>query len=125
MMLSARGADRIELRGIRVFGYHGAMPEEQQEGQEFLIDVTLHLSLAAAGASDQLEHTVDYHELAERVAGRVAEERWNLLERVAERVAELAMEDRRVHTVEVTVRKPQAPVEVPIEHVAVTITRNR
>jgi dihydroneopterin aldolase len=123
--LVPRGPDRIEVRGLRVFGHHGAMPEEQQEGQEFLIDVTLHLSLAAAGASDQLEHTVDYHQLAERVAERVAEERWNLLERVAERVAELAMEDRRVHTVEVTVRKPQAPVGVPIEHVAVTIIRER
>jgi dihydroneopterin aldolase len=125
MMLTSRVADRIELRGVRVFGYHGAMPEERQEGQEFLVDVILHLSLVAAGASDQLEHTVDYHQLAERVAERVAEERWNLLERVAERVAELAMEDRRVHTVEVTVRKPQAPVGVPIEHVGVTIIRER
>ncbi|MDP8957604.1 MAG: dihydroneopterin aldolase [Actinomycetota bacterium] len=117
--------DRIELRGIRVFARHGALSQEQQEGQEFLVDLTIQADLARAGSSDDLADTVDYCRLAERVAERVAGERWDLLERVAQRVAELVLEDERARSVEVTVHKPGAPLPVPVEDVSVTVARRR
>ena len=72
-----------------------------------MVDLVAHLDLSAAGESDRLEDTVDYGDLAQRVHDLVATERWNLLERVAERVAQLVLEDERVREVEVTVHKPR------------------
>ncbi len=115
--------DRIELRGIKVFAYHGAMPEEQEEGQEFLVDVAVSVDLAQAGETDRLDDTIDYKALAERVSAVVAGERWDLLERVAHRVAEVVLEHDRATAVTVTIHKPEAPIGIPVEDVSVTIVR--
>ncbi len=117
--------DSIALRGIRVFAYHGVLPEERREGQEFLVDVTMRLDVAEAAHRDDLSATIDYAELARAVHDRVAGERWNLLERVAQRVAELVMEDPRVTEAEVAVHKPGAPVPVEVADVVVTVRRPR
>jgi dihydroneopterin aldolase len=117
--------DTIRLTGIRVFAYHGVLDEEKTTGQEFVIDVVLHVDLATPGASDDLADTIDYGGLATAISDRVAEERWNLIERVAGRVAELVLEDGRVAAVEVRVHKPAAPISVPFEDVAVELRRSR
>lgn len=117
--------DRIALAGLEIFAYHGVLDSEQAEGQLFGVDVALDVDLAAAGASDDLGDTIDYGLLAERIHQRVAGERWNLIERVAQRVAELVLEDRRVMAVEVTIHKPQAPIPVPFGDVTVTLRRSR
>ena len=118
-------ADEIRLSGIRVRAHHGVHPEEQEKGQEFMVDVVAQIDLSAAGESDRLKDTVDYGSLAQRIHDLVASERWNLLERVAERVAQLVLEDERVRDVEVTVHKPEAPIAVPFSDVSVTIRRWR
>jgi dihydroneopterin aldolase len=115
--------DRIELRGLRVLGTHGALPEEQARAQPFEVDVDLVADLAAAGASDELADTIDYGGLAEAVARVVEDERYALLERMAERIAETARSDPRVTAVTVTVRKLRPPVPVDLGSAAVTITR--
>jgi dihydroneopterin aldolase len=115
--------DSIALRGIRVFAHHGVLPEEAVDGQVFVIDLVLRMDLAPPGRSDDLEETVDYGELARRVHDVVARERWDLIERVAERVAEVILTDPRVKETEVTVHKPDAPVTVPFDDVAVTLVR--
>lgn len=115
--------DLIELRGIRVFARHGAMPEEQEEGQEFLVDVAVSVDLAQAGETDRLDDTIDYKALAERISAVVSGERWDLLERVARRVAEVVLEHRRAAGVRVTIHKPEAPIGIPVEDVSVTIVR--
>lgn len=99
------------------------LDHEQDEGQFFSVDVSVELDLRPAGASDDLGDTVDYGDLARRVHDRVASERWDLIEKVAERVADLVLEDRRVESVTVAVHKPDAPISVPFRDVAVTITR--
>jgi dihydroneopterin aldolase len=123
--MTAGSSDEIRLTGIRVRAFHGVYPDEQEQGQEFVVDLVAHLDLSAAGASDRLEDTVDYGDLAQKVHDLVATERWNLLERVAVRVAELVLEDERVREVEVTVHKQQAPIAVPFDDVSVTIRRWR
>lgn len=117
--------DKISVRGLRVFARHGVLESERLRGQDFLIDVTAHLDVSAAAAADDLTRTLDYGKLISAVSRRVREERWNLIERVAHRVAELVLENPLVERAEVTVRKPEAPVTEPVEEVSVTITRSR
>lgn len=103
--------DRVELRGLRVSGRHGALPGEQEAPQPFEIDLDLEADVGRAGVSDRLEDTVDYGRAARAAVAVVADERWNLLERIAERVAEDVLAcDRRITGVVVTVRKLRPPV---------------
>jgi 7,8-dihydroneopterin aldolase/epimerase/oxygenase len=118
-------ADSIAITGIEVFAYHGVLPEEKKTGQSFLIDVELSMDLAPAGASDSLAETVDYGLLAQRIHDVVASERWDLIERVAARVAETVLEDTRVGAVVATVHKPAAPITVGFSDVSVTVRRGR
>jgi 7,8-dihydroneopterin aldolase/epimerase/oxygenase len=117
--------DEITLTGIRAFGYHGVYADERREGQEFVVDATLHLPTAAAAASDDVADTVHYGELAEKIAAVVAGEPVNLLETLAQRIADVVLADPRVLLAEVTVHKPQAPIAVPFDDVSVTIRRAR
>ena len=118
-------SDRIVIDGLEVWAHHGVLPHERELGQRFVLDVALELDLAPAGASDALADTVDYGALAEAIHDRVAGERHDLLERVAEQVADLALEDQRVRAVEVTVRKPAAPLTVVAREVRVEVRRSR
>lgn len=115
--------DRIELRGLRLVGTHGVLPEEQSRAQPFEVDVDVFADLRAAGASDALDDTVDYGALSEAVARIVTTEHHALLERVAERIADAALADERVTSVTVTVRKLRPPIPLDIASTAVTVTR--
>ncbi|WP_099025897.1 dihydroneopterin aldolase [Mycolicibacterium palauense] len=118
-------ADRIELRGLRVRGNHGVFEHERADGQEFVVDVTVWIDLAAAAASDELSDTYDYGALAQRAAAVVAGPARNLLETVAAEIAEDVMIDERVHAAEVTVHKPDAPIPLSFDDVAVVARRSR
>ena len=118
-------ADRIELRGITAFGHHGVLPHEQELGQTFVVDVALELDLEPAGASDDLADTVDYGALSGDLAAVVTDERYDLIERLATRLAEVCLARARVSGVTVTVHKPHAPVPVTLADVAVTVHRTR
>ena len=118
-------SDRIAVRGIQAYGHHGVYAEERAAGQPFLVDVVLAVDLAPAGSSDDVADTVHYGELAQQVVGAVENDPVDLLETLAERVADLALAYPLVQEVEVTVHKPEAPVGVPFEDVAVTIVRRR
>ena len=115
--------DRIVLRGLRAHGHHGVYPEERAAGQPFVVDVVLGLDLAGAGRSDEVADTVHYGELAQQVVAIVEGAPVNLLETLAARVAEVCLAHPLVEEVEVTVHKPEAPVGVAFEDVAVTIVR--
>jgi 7,8-dihydroneopterin aldolase/epimerase/oxygenase len=117
--------DRITLTGVRVRAHHGVFDFEREEGQEFVIDVSVAVDLAAAASGDDLGSTVNYGELAEEVAAAVRRDPVDLIETVAERVASVALGYPAVEEVEVTVHKPEAPISVPFTDVAVTIVRRR
>lgn len=118
-------SDRIELRGLRVRGYHGVFDFERRDGQDFVVDVALELDVATAAASDALADTVDYGGLATSLARAVAGEPVNLLETLAGRLAAVCLDDPRVSAATVTVHKPQAPIPLSFTDVAVTIRRTR
>lgn len=118
-------ADRIELRGLTVRGRHGVFDHERAEGQDFVVDITVWIDLVDAAASDDLADTYDYGLLASRAAAIIAGPPRNLIETVAGEIAEDVMKDHRVHAVEVTVHKPQAPIPQKFGDVAVVARRSR
>lgn len=117
--------DRITVTGIEVFAHHGVLPHERELGQRFVVDLALELDLAPAAASDDVGDTVHYGELAGDVAALVASDPVALIETVADRVASRCLVDPRVRAVEVTVRKPSAPLPVVAREVAVTVRREQ
>ncbi|HUH06182.1 MAG TPA: dihydroneopterin aldolase [Egibacteraceae bacterium] len=117
--------DRIELVGLRVFGRHGVLESERRDGQTFVVDVSLEIDLAPAGASDQLSDTVDYGSLAQRIAAAVADTQFRLLEALAAHLASLALGDPRVRAATVRVAKPDPPIRLELSDVAVTVRRER
>jgi 7,8-dihydroneopterin aldolase/epimerase/oxygenase len=88
-------------------------------------DVTLELDIQPAALSDDIADTTDYHNLAQTLAAVVAGEPVNLLEKLAARLVEACLADRRVKVVEVTVHKPQAPIPLTFDDVAVTMRRGQ
>ena len=117
--------DTITLTGVRARGHHGVLAEERRDGQEFVVDVALTLDLARAAASDDVADTVHYGELAEAIVAAIERDPVDLIETLAERIAALVLKHAAVHEVVVTVHKPHAPIPVPFDDVAVTITRGR
>jgi len=113
----------ILIQGLRELGVHGVLPEEQKRPQPFEVDVELTVDVSAAGESDALDDTVDYGALAEAVGRVVSSERYQLLERLAARIAEVCRVDERVTGVVVTVRKLHPPVRAMVDHVGVRIER--
>ena len=118
-------ADEITLTGLRVFGRHGVFEHERRDGQIFVVDATLHVSTAAAAASDDVTDTVHYGEVAERIAAIVGGEPLNLIETLAQRIADELLSDEAVRSVVVAVHKPDAPIDLPFTDVSVTIRRAR
>jgi dihydroneopterin aldolase len=113
----------IVIAGLRELGVHGVLPEEQARPQPFEVDLELTVDMEAAGQSDALDDTVDYAAVAEAVSRVVASERYQLLERLAARIAEVCSVDERVTAVVVTVRKLHPLVRAMVDHVAVCIER--
>jgi dihydroneopterin aldolase len=120
-----RPLDQVALRGLRVRGRHGVLAAEKSLGQWFTLDVVLHLDTRAAASGDDLSATVDYGTLAEQVAAAVGGEPVDLIETLAQRVADVALQAAAVSAVDVAVHKPEAPVTVPFDDVVVSVRRWR
>lgn len=121
--------DRISVRNVRFDAAHGVYPEEHQKPQPFFVDVEVDADLAPAGRGDALTASVDYSELVRVAVERVgAGGHADLIEALAERIADAAMEvvaisGATVHQVRVRVRKPEAAVAAPIDWAGVEVVR--
>jgi dihydroneopterin aldolase len=116
-------SDLIALTGLRVRGHHGVLPAERRDGQDFVIDAELTVSVREAAATDDLARTVDYGVLASRLAEVVAGEPVDLIETLASRLADVCLGDPRVTSVRLTVHKPFAPIPMAFADVSVTVVR--
>jgi len=121
----ATGADRLAVRGIEAYGYHGVLGFERREGQIFKVDLVLGMDTRTAARSDDLHDTVDYGTLVAAVKKAVETDPVDLIETLAQRIADVCLTDSRVQWTEVTVHKPDAPIEATFNDVALTITRSR
>ena len=117
--------DRVALRGLKARGHHGVFPREREAGQPFLVALVLGRDPRPAAADDDLTKTVHYGVVAEEVVAVVEGEPVNLIETLAERIAQTCLKHEGVQEVEVCVHKPDAPITVPFDDVTVTITRSR
>jgi dihydroneopterin aldolase len=122
---SQRPLDRLSISGIEAFGHHGVFDFERHDGQPFVVDLVLGVDTRAAAASDDLSDTVDYGTLTLRVKEAVERDPVDLVETLAQRVADVCLTDDRVGWAEVTLHKPQAPIEATFADVALTIHRSR
>ena len=120
-----RRGDLLAVRGIAVHGHHGVFEAERREGQEFVIDVVLGVDTRVAARSDDLHDTVDYGTLVDQVRSAVANDPVDLIETLAQRIADVCLRHDQVENVEVTVHKPHAPIQATFEDVALTINRSR
>ncbi|MGY4858293.1 dihydroneopterin aldolase [Cryobacterium sp. AP23] len=117
--------DSITLTGLRITAHHGVFDFERENGQEFVIDVTVWLDFAAAAAGDDLAGTIHYGELAVEIADAVRRDPVDLIETLAERIADVVLTHQAAERVRVTVHKPQAPIEIPFTDVSVQIEREQ
>ena len=117
-------SDQIRVTGIKAFGYHGVLPHEATEGQDFIVDLLIMLDLRAVSLSDDLQETINYADLAQIAHDNIVGERVQLIERLAGRIAEeISSAYSQITSVSVTVHKQHAPVTVDFEDISVTITR--
>jgi dihydroneopterin aldolase len=122
--MTLEGGCSIFVEGIRVFAHHGVLPEEKTLGQEFVIDVELELS--GVPGTDELSSTVDYALVAQGVAEAAVRNRYDLIETLAAQIASGLLEEHGgVATASVTVRKPEAPMPVPVSLVAARVVLKR
>ena len=118
-------SDRILLHDMAFYAHHGLMPEEQAQGQVFMVDVDVEADLHRAGHTDEIADTLDYRDLYARVRHVMVEERYRLLEAVAEAVAHRLLEVDRVDAVTVRIRKPHVKLGGPLGYAAVEVTRRK
>ena len=117
--------DELSVTGIECFAHHGVFEHERRAGQRFVIDLTLGVDTRPAAASDDLHDTVDYGSLVAQVVTAVEDDPVDLIETLAQRIADVCLTDTRVDWTRVTVHKPDAPIEATFADVTVTITRKR
>ena len=117
--------DVIHLAGIEVFAHHGVFEHERTNGQRFVVDVVVEFDASGAIATDSVEDTLNYAELAQLVHDEVQRDPMDLLESVAFRVIASVFQRYSAEQVTVTIQKPEVEMPVPVSHVAVTMSRTR
>lgn len=118
--------DKIIIKGLEVFAYHGVNPQEKQDGQTFVVDLTLYTDISKAACSDNLEDTINYAAVRKCLTATLTKESYNLIERAAE-IAAGSVLDRfpAVHKLKLRLKKPNAPMNCKFDYVAVEIVRER
>lgn len=118
--------DRMIMQGMRFYGYHGVFPEENKLGQQFIVDLIMELDLSAAGKNDDYAQAVNYAEVYERVKAIVQGKPLNLIEALAEHIAQSVLDNyTKVSETVVRVTKPNPPFDVQFDGVTVEIRRKR
>lgn len=118
--------DKIFLNNLSFYGYHGVLTEENKLGQKFFIDLELYLDLQSAGKNDDLDESVNYAVVYELVKEICEQERYQLIEALAERIADqILAEFSKIKAVLVKVKKPEAPIPGIFDNVGVEIFREK
>lgn len=117
--------DRLKLTGLRAKGYHGVFDFEKRQGQEFVVDIELCFDASQAARTDDLEHTIDYGVLAQEIVAIITGDPFDLIEALAEAIANRSLTHQLVAGVWVTVHKPSAPISAEFSDVSITLHRER
>lgn len=118
--------DKIKIKDLEVYAHHGVYEEENRLGQKFVISVICELDVREAGLSDDLDKSVNYGEIGQFVDTYAREHTFRLLEALAEHLArEILLRWERIRQVTVEIKKPWAPIGLPLDTASVEITRAR
>ena len=116
--------DKIRIENLEIFAKHGVFPEENFLGQKFVLSAVLHTDTRKAGLTDELSYSVHYGEVSHLIKKVVEENTWKLLETVAEATAKaILLSYPMVSQVDLTIKKPWAPIGLPLDTVSVEISR--
>ncbi|MDR2981398.1 MAG: dihydroneopterin aldolase [Puniceicoccales bacterium] len=118
--------DKIRIKGIKIYGHHGALPEEKRLGQPFKVSLELELDTLPAAKTDDLTKTVNYAEVIRVVEEELKGPPAHLIETIAQRIAEKILANFSIiEGVTVELLKPFAPVAADFEGISVVIHRQR
>ena len=118
--------DKISIKGLKLFAYHGVNPEEKENGQNFVIDLDYYVNFARACQMDTLDDTVSYAKVVKTIRRVFTAEKYDLIERAAQVIADAVLDEfEDIFKVEVTLKKPEAPISAEFDYVAVSIMRER
>lgn len=118
--------DKISIKGLKLFAYHGVNPEEKENGQNFVIDLDYYVNIARACQMDTLDDTVSYAKVVKTIRRVFTAEKYDLIERAAQVIADAVLNEfDDIFKVEVTLKKPEAPISAEFDYVAVSIMRER
>lgn len=116
--------DRIVINDLEVFCHHGVLKEENVLGQKFLVSVVLETNLRKAGISDALQLSINYAEVCRVIHDFLQEHTFKLIESAAENLALILLATYdTLQGVKITIKKPWAPIGLPLDYVAVEIER--
>ena len=118
--------EKIIIKGLKLFAYHGVNPEEKVDGQNFVLDITATLNADRAKQTDNVDDTVSYAKILKTARAVFCEKSYDLIETAANKVGMAIMEAYpALNSVTVLLMKPEAPIKADFEYVAVEETINR
>lgn len=118
--------EKIIIKGLKLFAYHGVNPEEKVDGQNFVLDITATLNADKAKQSDNVDDTVSYAKIIKTTRAVFCEKSYDLIETAANKVGMAIMQTyTALDSVTVLLMKPEAPIKAEFEYVAVEETINR
>lgn len=116
--------DEIHIENLEFFARHGVFPEETKLGQKFIVSLTMYMNTRKAGKSDNLEVSVDYGAVSHFITDYMKENTFLLIEAAAENlVRELLLHFPLVKGINLELKKPWAPIGLPVEYASVKISR--
>ncbi len=123
---TGRNMDKIIVKNLKLFAYHGVNPEEKEDGQNFIMDITADVDLSVPCLTDNVEDTVSYAKIIKEARRVFLLQKDDLIERAARRVAEaLLISFEKIQRVTILLKKPEAPIKADFEYVAVEISLGR
>ena len=118
--------DKILVRNLKIFAYHGVNPEEKVDGQNFVLDIDAYVDISVPCVTDNVEDTVSYAKIIKETVKIFISQKDDLLERAAQRVADGLFESfDKIQSLRILLKKPEAPIKADFDYVAVEIFRER
>jgi len=117
--------DKIKITGIKTFGFHGVFENEKKTGQEFLVDIEYKYETKDAIENDEINLAIDYGAVISQVKSMVETGSKNLIETVAEEIAQQLLRNFKINWVKVVLHKPHAPVEISFKDISIVVERSK
>lgn len=118
--------DKILIRDLKIFAYHGVNPEEKEDGQNFVFDIDAFVDISVPCVSDNVEDTVSYAKIIKQTVRVFTAQKDDLLERAAQRVADSLFENfDKIQALRIVLKKPEAPIKADFGYVGVEMYRER